>query len=160
MLPGRKSAFRAGFWSDCYRENTGPAFGRPEGRFRCFPGSSPTKIRPGRPIYGPEALLHNIESPAARIRLPRRCAASALRPACAAAVPAVAAPFTGSPAAAGAHAARAAGLAAVPAGHATQGLRPSAAWIIQAGRAHPPTRRGGHLASVTVITRSLLLMKE
>jgi hypothetical protein len=33
-----------------------PAFGRPEGPFRCFPGSSPAKIRPGRPIYGPEAL--------------------------------------------------------------------------------------------------------
>ena len=25
----------------------------------CFPGSSPAKIRPGRPISGPEALLHN-----------------------------------------------------------------------------------------------------
>ncbi len=37
------------------------AFGRPEGRFRCFPGSSPAKIRPGRLISGPEALLHNIE---------------------------------------------------------------------------------------------------
>ncbi len=36
------------------------AFGRPEGRFRCFPGSSPA-ILPGRPIYGPEALLRNIE---------------------------------------------------------------------------------------------------
>ncbi len=38
-----------------------PAEGRPEGRFRCFPGSSPAKIWPGRPIYGPEPLLHNIE---------------------------------------------------------------------------------------------------
>jgi hypothetical protein len=38
-----------------------PAFGRPEGRFRCFPGSSPTKIQPGSPTYGPEALLRNIE---------------------------------------------------------------------------------------------------
>ena len=34
---------------------------RPEGRFRCFPGSSPAKIRPGRPISGPEALSHNIK---------------------------------------------------------------------------------------------------
>ncbi len=34
------------------------AEGRPEGRFRC---SSLAKIRPGRPIYGPEALLRNIE---------------------------------------------------------------------------------------------------
>ncbi len=38
-----------------------PAFGRPEGRFRRFPGSSPAEIRPGRPIYGPEARLRNIE---------------------------------------------------------------------------------------------------
>ncbi len=38
-----------------------PAGGRPEGRFRCFPGRSPAKIRPGRPIYGPEALLRDIE---------------------------------------------------------------------------------------------------
>ena len=38
-----------------------PAFGRPECRFRCFPGSSPAKILPGRPISGPEALLRNIE---------------------------------------------------------------------------------------------------
>jgi hypothetical protein len=38
-----------------------PAFSRPEGRFRCFPGSSPAKIRPGRPINGPEALVLNIE---------------------------------------------------------------------------------------------------
>ncbi len=36
------------------------AFGRQEGRFRIFPGSSPAKILPGRPNYGPEALLHNI----------------------------------------------------------------------------------------------------
>ncbi len=34
-----------------------PAEGRPEGRFRCLPGGSPAKIRPGRPISGPEALL-------------------------------------------------------------------------------------------------------
>jgi hypothetical protein len=50
LLPGSrsKSALR-------------PAFGRPEGRFRCFPGSSPAEIRPGRPISGPEALLRIIE---------------------------------------------------------------------------------------------------
>ncbi len=38
-----------------------PADGLREGRFRCFPGSSLAKIRPGRPIYGPEALLRNTE---------------------------------------------------------------------------------------------------
>ncbi len=38
-----------------------PAFGRPEGGFRCFPSSSPAKIRPGRLIPGPEAPLRNIE---------------------------------------------------------------------------------------------------
>ena len=37
------------------------AEGRPESRFRFFPGTSPAKIRPGRPIYGLEALLRNIE---------------------------------------------------------------------------------------------------
>jgi hypothetical protein len=57
VVPGRESAFRAGFWPDCYRENA--EIGRPECRFRFFPGSSPAKIRPGRPIYGPEALLPN-----------------------------------------------------------------------------------------------------
>ncbi len=34
VLPGRKSAFRAGFWPDCYRERTEigpPAGGRPAG---------------------------------------------------------------------------------------------------------------------------------
>ncbi len=35
----------------------------PEGRFRCFPGGSPAKIRPGKPISGPEALLRNIGYP-------------------------------------------------------------------------------------------------
>ncbi len=64
VLPGRSSAFLAGFWPDCYRERTEigpqPAEGRPEGRFRCFPGGSPAKIRPGRPISGPEALSCNI----------------------------------------------------------------------------------------------------
>ncbi len=39
----------------------GPAFGRSEGRFWCFPGSSPAKIRPGSPISGPEALLRDME---------------------------------------------------------------------------------------------------
>ncbi len=38
-----------------------PALGRPEGLFCFFPGISPAKIRPGRPIYGPEALLQNIK---------------------------------------------------------------------------------------------------
>ncbi len=40
-----------------------PAKCRPEGKCRCFPGRGPAKIRPGRPIYGPEALLRNIEYP-------------------------------------------------------------------------------------------------
>ncbi len=39
------------------------AEGRPEGRFRFFPESNPAKIRPGRPIAGPEALLCNIDYP-------------------------------------------------------------------------------------------------
>ncbi len=38
-----------------------PAFGRPETPCRCFPNSSPATNRPVRPIYGPEALLRNIE---------------------------------------------------------------------------------------------------
>ncbi len=49
---------------DCYRERTEigpPAFGQPEVRFRYFPNSSPAKIRSGRPMSGPEALLRNIE---------------------------------------------------------------------------------------------------
>ncbi len=52
VLPGRKSAFRAGFWPDCYRENT---------EIHLIPGSSPAKILPGRPISGSKALLHNLE---------------------------------------------------------------------------------------------------
>jgi hypothetical protein len=36
------------------------AGGQPEGPFRCFPGSSPATLRPGRPFYGPETLLRNI----------------------------------------------------------------------------------------------------
>ncbi len=63
--PGRESAFRAGFGPDCFRKEPRsalrPAEGRLEGRFRCFPTSSPAKIRPGRPISGPEALLRNME---------------------------------------------------------------------------------------------------
>ena len=60
VLPGRNSAFRAG----CCRTATGkkpkspfrPAFGRPEGRCRFFPGGSPAKIRPGGPTSSSEAL--------------------------------------------------------------------------------------------------------
>ncbi len=55
VLPGRKWAFRAGFWPDCYREST--EMGPPAGRLRYLPASSPAKIRPGRAIYCPEALL-------------------------------------------------------------------------------------------------------
>ncbi len=62
VLPGRKSAFRAGFWPDCYRESDrNRPSGRPEGRFGYFPGSGPAKIRPGKLICGPEALLRNTE---------------------------------------------------------------------------------------------------
>ena len=35
-----------------------PAESRPEMRFRFFPGSSPAKIRPGRPSYGLETLFY------------------------------------------------------------------------------------------------------
>jgi hypothetical protein len=82
-IAGRKSVFRAGFWPDCYRESPEalrPAFGQLEGRFRCLPGSIPAKIRPGRPISGPEALLRSIGQPgtnpepagfAGRFRVPR-----------------------------------------------------------------------------------------
>ncbi len=52
-LPGR-------LWPDCYKESTeisppagGPIFG--------FPESNPAKFQLGRPIYGPEAPLRNIE---------------------------------------------------------------------------------------------------
>ena len=53
-LPGR-------IWAGLLPGKHRPAFGRPEDRFRCFPGSSPAEIRPGRPISGPEALLRNVE---------------------------------------------------------------------------------------------------
>ncbi len=57
-----------------------PAFGRPEGRSRYFPGSSPAKIQPGRPISVPEAPLRNIEynavlsncTPSQLLRSPRK----------------------------------------------------------------------------------------
>ncbi len=60
MLPGRKSAFRAGFGPDCYWE--GNEIGPPAGR-RANLGVFPAKIRPGRPLSGPEALLRNIGYP-------------------------------------------------------------------------------------------------
>ncbi len=61
LLPGRKSAFRAGFWPDCYRENTKvgpPASRRPAGGpISVFSGwqsgQSPARkadLRPGRII--------------------------------------------------------------------------------------------------------------
>ncbi len=56
MLPGHISAFRAGFWPDGYRESA--EIGPPAG---LRPGSSPVKIRHGKPVYGPEALLRNIK---------------------------------------------------------------------------------------------------
>jgi hypothetical protein len=52
MFPGRKSAFRAGFWPNCNRE-------RPP--ISVLSGSNRATIRPGRPIYGPKALLRNME---------------------------------------------------------------------------------------------------
>ncbi len=55
---GRKSAFRAGFWPDCYRESTD--IGR-RADFEAFPVAVRPKIQLGRPICGPEALLRNIE---------------------------------------------------------------------------------------------------
>jgi hypothetical protein len=58
VLPGRKSAFRARFWPDCHRERTENG---PEGRSRWFPRSIPAKIQPGRPIFGPEALLRKTD---------------------------------------------------------------------------------------------------
>lgn len=47
MFPGRKSALRAAFWLECYRQRTlMPAKGLPEDRT----ASSPVKVRPGWPI--------------------------------------------------------------------------------------------------------------
>ncbi len=62
-----QSCFRAvnqASGTDFGRTATGkawPAFCPPEGRFRRSPGSSPSEIRPGRPLSGPETLLRNIE---------------------------------------------------------------------------------------------------
>ncbi len=65
VLPGRKSAFRARFLPDSSCESLKIAFrqaeGRPDGRCGGFPDWNPDEIRSGRPISGPEALLHNIE---------------------------------------------------------------------------------------------------
>ncbi len=65
MFPGRKSAFRVGFWPVGYLERSeiGPPAGLlPAGGFCfvCFPGSSPARIWLARPILGPEALVHNM----------------------------------------------------------------------------------------------------
>ena len=43
VLPGRKSAFRAGFWQDCYLESTD--IGPPAGRRADF-GAVPVAVRP------------------------------------------------------------------------------------------------------------------
>jgi hypothetical protein len=62
VLPGAGD-LRAGFLPDCFWEDTEinlrPTFCFTKGRFRCLPGISLGNIRPGGPIYGPEALLHN-----------------------------------------------------------------------------------------------------
>ncbi len=56
VLPGRKAAFRAGFWPDCYRESTdigppaGPS-GRPKAGRRADFGVFPIAVRPN---CGPE----------------------------------------------------------------------------------------------------------
>ena len=69
-LPGRTftlSTFRAGLWPACYGEGTKSAGRRPD--FGAFPvGSRLAKTRPGRPIYGPEALLRDIYGPEALLR--------------------------------------------------------------------------------------------
>ena len=46
VLPGRKSAFRAGFWPDCYRESTELALGRPSAGRRADFGAFPVAVRP------------------------------------------------------------------------------------------------------------------
>ncbi len=59
VLPGHNSDFRARLWPDCYREK--PEIGPPAGGPISVLSRqhSPVKIRPGRPISGPEALLRN-----------------------------------------------------------------------------------------------------
>ncbi len=57
-LPGR---ILAGLLLGKIQNRLWPAEGQPESRFRFSPGSSPAKTRPRKPIYGPEALLVNIE---------------------------------------------------------------------------------------------------
>ena len=59
VLPGRKSDFFRTATGKAPKSALRPAEGRPEGQFRCVPGSSPATIRRGVPIYGPEALLRN-----------------------------------------------------------------------------------------------------
>ncbi len=62
VLPGRKSAFRAGLWPDCYRESTD---GQPEpGRranFSAFPVAVRQKYGAEGRFTNPEALLRNME---------------------------------------------------------------------------------------------------
>jgi hypothetical protein len=61
MIPGRNRPSGLDFGRTATgkapKSTLRPAEGRPEGRFRCLPKSSPAKIRPGNP----EALLRNIE---------------------------------------------------------------------------------------------------
>ncbi len=61
MLPGCESAFRAGFWPDCYQEST--EICPPAGlRLAGGPISVPVAVRPkSGPEGGPEALLGYIE---------------------------------------------------------------------------------------------------
>ncbi len=58
VFPGRKSSFQEGFRTDSNREsfNICPPAGR-----RAEFDALPVKIRPGRPISDPEALVSNIE---------------------------------------------------------------------------------------------------
>ena len=51
VLPGGKSAFRAGFWPDCYRESTGIGRRPAEAGRRADSGTSPVAVRP---TSGPE----------------------------------------------------------------------------------------------------------
>ena len=54
-LPGCKSAFQAGFWPDCYRENTeiGPPAGRrfPARKHYCVPLGGSLRGRPREPDH-------------------------------------------------------------------------------------------------------------